>query len=128
LYFFISSDGANDVLVVIDNVAIPMAVVANINMPTVKLSMDIDAFFFFIAASFPLSVSLDVAVSRPNIVEPRRQHAMKHEKTVPYGVFMAAAVVVVDDDANFRKYDTIAELTAGGQLSTNMYMAASNVD
>jgi hypothetical protein len=49
---------------------------------------------------------------------------MKHEKTVPYGVPIAADESV----ANLAKYALTALLTAGGQLSTKMYMAASNND
>jgi len=49
---------------------------------------------------------------------------MKHENTVPYGV-------PISNDgsaANLEKYEVMALLTAGGQLSTKIYMAASNRD
>ena len=63
----------------IDNVATPMAVVANASIPTAKLSVDITLLTFLVLAS---ALSVD-DVNRPNNVDPRRQHAMKHEKTVP---------------------------------------------
>ena len=63
----------------IDNVANPMAVVANASIPTAKLSVDIALLTFPVLASTP---PVD-DVNRPNTVDPSRQHAMKHEKTVP---------------------------------------------
>ena len=63
----------------IDNVATPMAVVANASIPTAKLSVDIALLTFPVLAS---ALPVD-DVNRPNTVDPRRQHAMKHEKTVP---------------------------------------------
>ena len=63
----------------IDKVATPMAVVANANIPTAKLSVEI-AFLTFPVLASGLPVD---DVNRPNNVDPRRQHAMKHEKTVP---------------------------------------------
>lgn len=77
----------------------PMAIVANINMPAVNDSV-----------RTPI-----LPTSCPNSVDPNRQHAMKQEKTVPYGV--AAPV---------PKALATAALMAGGHCKTKMYMAASN--
>jgi hypothetical protein len=100
-------------------VAPPMASVANVNMPTAKFSVEMDLLL-------PSLSTLDDEVNCPKIVEPSRQHAMKHEKTVPYGVLMAAAAV--ESFANLEKYALTAFDTAGGQFSTNMYIADSKSD
>lgn len=109
--------------VLIDNVALPMASAAKPNIPTAKVSVEIAVLFPFLSTFFE-------DVNCPNIVDPRRQHAMKHENTVPYGVL----IIVADDDddelatENLAKYEVIALLTAGGQFRTKIYMAASNND
>ena len=62
-----------------DNVALPIANAANPNIPTAKFSVET-------ALLFPFLSTFVEDVNCPNTVEPRRQHAIKHEKTVPYGV------------------------------------------
>ena len=62
--------------VLMDKVALPIANAAKHNIPTAKLSVDI-------AVLFPLLSTLFEDVNCPNSVDPRRQHAMKHENTVP---------------------------------------------
>jgi len=74
------------------SVAVPMATAARLSIPTAKLSVET-------ALLFPLESTFLEDVSCPNTVDPRRQLAMKHEKTVPYGVPMAADESV----ANFAK-------------------------
>ena len=64
-------------------VALPIASVASVSIPTAKFSVETDVLLP------SLSVRLE-DVNCPKNVDPRRQHAMKHEKTVPYGVLMAA--------------------------------------
>jgi len=59
-----------------DSVALPMANAAIPNIPTAKFSVDT-------ALLFPSLSTLVEDVSWPNSVDPRRQHAMKHENTVP---------------------------------------------
>ena len=98
-------------------VALPIASVANVSIPTAKFSVEMDLLLPFLSTRF-------AEVNCPKSVEPRRQHAMKHEKTVPYGVAMAA----VESLANFAKYELTALLTAGGQFSTKMYIADSKRD
>lgn len=61
-----------------------------------------------------VSVETPILPSCPKMVEPRRQDAMKQEKTVPYGV--------AAPDPNAR---LMAALMAGGHCNTKMYMAAS---
>jgi hypothetical protein len=94
----------------IDMVALPMANAANPNIPTAKLSVEI-------AVLFPLLSTFFDDVNCPNNVDPRRQQAMKHENTVPYGVLIAG---MADNDdlatTNLEKYELIALLTAGGLL------------
>ena len=82
------------------NVAPPMARAATESIP------DVD-----------FSVGNPILANCPKRVDPKRQHAMKHENTVPYGV-------VAPDP----KYWVIAPLMAGGHCSTKIYMAASNKD
>ena len=60
----------------IDKVALPMAIAANPNIPTAKLSVEM-------ALLFPCLSTFLEDVNCPNNVDPRRQHAMKHENTVP---------------------------------------------
>eukprot|EP01083_Nonionella_stella_P113056 333135_1 len=100
-----------------DKVALPIAKAAKPNIPTANFSV-------VIALLFPFLSTLVDDVNCPNTVDPNRQHAMKHENTVPYGVLIEAAESV----ANFEKYELTALLTAGGQLRTKMYIAASNND
>ena len=59
-----------------DKVALPMANAAKPNIPTAKLSVEITVLF-------PLLSTFFDDVNCPNTVDPRRQHAMKHENTVP---------------------------------------------
>lgn len=63
------------------------------------------------------SVGTPILPNCPNRVDPKRQEAMKHENTVPYGVA-----------APDPKYLVTAPLMAGGHCNTKMYMAASNND
>jgi len=113
----VKADTMRGVDVEMESVAHPMASVANPSIPAAKFSVET-------ALLFPFLSTLVEDVIWPNIVDPRRQHAMKHEKTVPYGVPIAAEESV----ANLAKYALTALLTAGGQLSTKIYMAASNND
>mmetsp|Transcript_19065 Transcript_19065/g.38583 ORF Transcript_19065/g.38583 Transcript_19065/m.38583 type:complete len:81 (-) Transcript_19065:438-680(-) len=59
-----------------ESVALPMASVANPNMPTAKFSVET-------ALLLPSLSTFLEDVNCPNTVDPRRQHAMKHENTVP---------------------------------------------
>jgi hypothetical protein len=60
----------------IAKVALPIASVANVSIPTANVSVEMDLLFP------SLSTLLD-EVNCPKRVEPMRQHAMKQEKTVP---------------------------------------------
>jgi len=98
-------------------VALPMATADTPSIPIAKFSVDT-------ALLLPSFSTLVGDVNRPNNVDPRRQHAMKQEKTVPYGV------PILDDEfaANLEKYELTTFSTAGGQFKTKIYMAASNRD
>lgn len=65
---------------------IPIAIVATVSMAEVDFSVETDIF-----------------TSWPNKVDPNRQHAMKHEKIVPYGVVAPSPNALL-----------IAPLSAGG--------------
>lgn len=65
----------------IEMVALPMATEASASIATAKFSVNIALLF----PSLSNLASVDDA-NCPNKVDPRRQHAMKHENTVPYGV------------------------------------------
>jgi hypothetical protein len=111
----VRTDTILGVVVEIAIVAVPMARAANPSIPTAKFSVETDVLFP------SLSTLLD-EVNCPNSVDPRRQHAMKQENTVPYGV----PTTVDESLANLAKYDPTALLTTGGQFSTKMYIALSN--
>jgi hypothetical protein len=79
--------------------AVPIAIVATVNIPLVNVS-----------------VGTFLLTSCPNIVEPNKQLAMKHEKTVPYGVATPPNALAT------------APVMAGGHCNTKIYIAASNRD
>mmetsp|Transcript_27096 Transcript_27096/g.42540 ORF Transcript_27096/g.42540 Transcript_27096/m.42540 type:complete len:124 (-) Transcript_27096:530-901(-) len=72
----VKADRMRGVDVEMESVAHPMASVASPSMPAAKFSVET-------ALLFPFLSTLVEDVIWPNIVDPRRQHAMKHEKTVP---------------------------------------------
>ena len=79
--------------------AIPIAIVATVNMMLVEVS--VRTFLF---------------TNCPKTVDPKRQLAIKQENTVPYGVALPPNAL-----------DMAPEI-AGGHCNTKMYMAASNKD
>mmetsp|Transcript_20914 Transcript_20914/g.31186 ORF Transcript_20914/g.31186 Transcript_20914/m.31186 type:complete len:107 (+) Transcript_20914:364-684(+) len=72
----VKADKMRGVDVEMERVAHPMASVASPSMPAAKFSVET-------ALLFPFLSTLVEDVIWPNSVDPRRQHAMKHEKTVP---------------------------------------------
>mmetsp|Transcript_35364 Transcript_35364/g.72251 ORF Transcript_35364/g.72251 Transcript_35364/m.72251 type:complete len:107 (+) Transcript_35364:371-691(+) len=72
----VKADKMRGVDVEMERVAHPMASVASPSMPAAKFSVET-------ALLFPFLSTLVEDVIWPNSVDPRRQQAMKHEKTVP---------------------------------------------
>jgi hypothetical protein len=66
------------------------------------------------------SVGTPIFVNCPNNVEPKRQHAIKQEKIVPYGVLKLVLVLPALENMDWTAFEM-----AGGHCKTNIYIAAS---
>jgi hypothetical protein len=95
----------------IDKVATLIAVVANANIPTAKLSVE-TAFLTFPVLASALPVD---DVNCPNYVDPRRQHAMKHVKS-PTGprLLLDSTALIALLDAGLHLLQTDCTRCMGG--------------